>query len=356
MGLPKTEKLALFQFFLPLNRGQRVKGEGGGIHIFCECWVCKTARPFSQQDMTIQQTAFQKHWPTNSKGGFCNISGTNMPTWEFGNPLKNDFSCFQQLDACKNMQRISKFEDEQLGRRDCSAKCQNFPATEKNHQRIAPKLANEKEEASGESDNEWARMRRSPERSHSQGTTHATSFTANYCLSLQRAAQNTNSNTITTASANQITNTNVHCENKWYNCRPLASQPKEDLKGKTRILFTSPYQAHTSYLSILVHHHIYLSSVKVHQKAGKKANIGRKEPKSCVLYAQKYTCLEKVHHRRCCRCWLMWAMMVEQWRANISSHCKASSWWLVRCALSKNLFWIDELKRMFFTWRLPLVD
>ena len=49
-------------------------------------------------------------------------------------------------------------------------------------------------------------------------------------------------------------------------------------------------------------------------------------------------------------------MMVEQWRANISSHCKASSWWLVRCALSKNLFWIDELKRMFFTWRLPLVD
>ena len=138
-----------------------------------------------------------------------------MQTREFGNPLyKNDCFCFQQLNACKNMQRIANYEDEQLGRGDCSAKCQNFSATEKNRRRIAPKLANEKEEASGESDNEWARMRRSPERSHSQGTTHATSFTANYCLSLQRAAQNTNSNTITTASANQITNTNVHCENK----------------------------------------------------------------------------------------------------------------------------------------------
>ena len=34
--------------------------------------------------------------------------------------------------------------------------------------------------------------------------------------------------------------------------------------------------AHTSYLSILVHHHIYLSSVKVHQKAGKEANICQK--------------------------------------------------------------------------------
>ena len=76
------------------------------------------------------------------------------------------------------MQRIANYEDEQLGRGDCSAKCQNFSATEKNRRRIAPKLANEKEEASGESDNEWARMRRSPERSHSQGTTHATSFTA----------------------------------------------------------------------------------------------------------------------------------------------------------------------------------
>ena len=132
------------------------------------------------------------------------------------------------------MQRISKYEDEQLGRGDCSAKCQNFSATEKNRRRIAPKLANEKEESSGESDNEWARMRRSPERSHSQGTTHATSFTANYCLSLQRAAQNTNSNTITTASANQITNTNVHCENKWYTCRPLATQPKEVFTGKNK--------------------------------------------------------------------------------------------------------------------------
>ena len=146
------------------------------------------------------------------------------------------------------MQRISKYEDEQLGRGDCSAKCQNFSATEKNRRRIAPKLANEKEESSGESDNEWARMRRSPERSHSQGTTHATSFTANYCLSLQRAAQNTNSNTITTASANQITNTNVHCENKWYTCRPLATQPKEVFTGKTRILFTSPYQGYSEYL------------------------------------------------------------------------------------------------------------
>ena len=146
------------------------------------------------------------------------------------------------------MQRIANYEDEQLGRGDCSAKCLNFSATEKNRRRIAPKLANEREEGSGESDNEWARMRRSPERSHSQGTTHATSFTANYCLSLQRAAQNTNSNTITTASANQITNTNGHCENKWYNCRPLASQPKEDLKGKTRILFTSPYQGYSAYL------------------------------------------------------------------------------------------------------------
>ena len=129
-GVTENRKISPFLLFLPLNRGQRVKGEGGGIHIFCECWVCKTARPFSQQDMTIQQTAFQKHWPTNSKGGFYNISGRNMQTREFGNPLyKNDCFCFQQLNACKNMQRIANYEDEQLGRGDCSAKCQNFSAT-----------------------------------------------------------------------------------------------------------------------------------------------------------------------------------------------------------------------------------
>ena len=106
MGLPKTEKLALFQFFLPLNRGQRVKGEGGGIHIFCECWVCKTARPFSQQDMTIQQTAFQKHWPTNSRGGFCNISGRNMQTWEIGSPLYKKWLFL--FSAIRRMQKHAK--------------------------------------------------------------------------------------------------------------------------------------------------------------------------------------------------------------------------------------------------------
>ena len=104
-GVTENRKISPFLLFLPLNRGQRVKGEGGGIHIFCECWVCKTARPFSQQDMTIQQTAFQKHWPTNSKGGFCNISSRNMQTWEFGNPLKKWLFLFS---AIRRMQKHAK--------------------------------------------------------------------------------------------------------------------------------------------------------------------------------------------------------------------------------------------------------
>ena len=104
-GVTENRKISPFLLILPLNRGQRVKGEGGGIHIFCECWVCKTARPFSQQDMTIQQTAFQKHWPTNLKGGFCNISSRNMQTWEFGNPLKKWLVLFS---AIRQMQKHAK--------------------------------------------------------------------------------------------------------------------------------------------------------------------------------------------------------------------------------------------------------
>jgi len=43
-GVTENRKISPFLLFLPLNRGQRVKGEGGGIHIFCECWVCKTRK------------------------------------------------------------------------------------------------------------------------------------------------------------------------------------------------------------------------------------------------------------------------------------------------------------------------
>lgn len=87
MGLPKTEKLALFYFFSPWIEDKGWKGKEEGFTFSANAESAKLARPFSQQDMTIQQTAFQKHWPTNWKGVFCNISSRNMQTWEFGNPL-----------------------------------------------------------------------------------------------------------------------------------------------------------------------------------------------------------------------------------------------------------------------------